>query len=130
MRAVIQRVRRAEVRVNGHAVGTVGTGMLVLLGIGKEDTREAAESLADKIVNLRILSASDSAASRVSSLPIPSSTSIPAPMAPTACPLTRTSALFTLWMTARMAMFSFHSNMQIFPCVCQNAPQAEVHFKM
>jgi len=54
MRAVIQRVKRAEVRVNGHAVGVVGTGLLVLLGIGKEDTPEAAASLADKIVNLRI----------------------------------------------------------------------------
>jgi D-tyrosyl-tRNA(Tyr) deacylase len=54
MRAVIQRVKRAEVRVNGQAVGAVGAGMLVLLGIGKEDTLEVAESLADKIVNLRI----------------------------------------------------------------------------
>jgi len=42
------------VRVDGHAVGVVGGGLLVLLGIGKEDTLEAAESLADKIVNLRI----------------------------------------------------------------------------
>ena len=54
MRAVIQRVKRAEVRINGQAVGTVGAGMLVLLGIGKEDNLEAAGSLADKIVNLRI----------------------------------------------------------------------------
>jgi D-tyrosyl-tRNA(Tyr) deacylase len=54
MRAVIQRVKRAEVRVNGQPVGAVGAGMLVLLGIGKEDNLEAAESLADKIVNLRI----------------------------------------------------------------------------
>jgi len=54
MRAVIQRVKRAEVRINGQAVGTVGAGMLVLLGIGKEDNLEAASSLADKIVNLRI----------------------------------------------------------------------------
>jgi D-tyrosyl-tRNA(Tyr) deacylase len=54
MRAVIQRVKRAEVRVNGQAVGAVGAGMLVLLGIGKEDTPEAADSLAEKIVNLRI----------------------------------------------------------------------------
>jgi len=54
MRAVIQRVKRAEVRVNGHTVGVVGAGMLVLLGISKEDTPEAAASLADKIVNLRI----------------------------------------------------------------------------
>jgi len=54
MRAVIQRVKRAEVRVNGQAVGAVGEGMVVLLGIGQEDSLEVAESLADKIVNLRI----------------------------------------------------------------------------
>jgi D-tyrosyl-tRNA(Tyr) deacylase len=54
MRAVIQRVKRAEVRVNGKAVGGVGEGMLVLLGIGQDDTPEAAQSLADKIANLRI----------------------------------------------------------------------------
>lgn len=54
MRTVIQRVKRAEVRVNGHTVGAIGAGMLVLLGIGKEDTLKAVESLADKIVNLRI----------------------------------------------------------------------------
>jgi D-tyrosyl-tRNA(Tyr) deacylase len=54
MRAVIQRVKRAEVRVHGHAVGAIAAGMLVLLGIGKEDTPEVAESLAGKIVNLRI----------------------------------------------------------------------------
>jgi len=54
MRAVIQRVKKAEVRVNGKAVGAVGAGMLVLLGIGREDTPEVAQSLADKIANLRI----------------------------------------------------------------------------
>jgi len=54
MRAVIQRVKRAEVRVNGKAVGSVGEGIVVLLGIGREDTEETAEWLADKIVNLRI----------------------------------------------------------------------------
>jgi D-tyrosyl-tRNA(Tyr) deacylase len=54
MRAVVQRVKRAEVRVNGNAVGAVDEGMLVLLGIGKEDTPETAASLADKIINLRI----------------------------------------------------------------------------
>ena len=54
MRAVVQRVKRAEVRVNGRVVGAVGEGMVVLLGIGKEDTLEAAASLAEKIVNLRI----------------------------------------------------------------------------
>jgi len=54
MRAVVQRVKRAEVRVNGRVVGAVGEGMVVLLGVGKEDNLEAAESLAEKIVNLRI----------------------------------------------------------------------------
>ena len=54
MRAVIQRVKRAEARVHGQAVGAVGAGMLVLLGIGKEDTLKDAQLLADKIVNLRI----------------------------------------------------------------------------
>jgi len=54
MRAVVQRVKRAEVRVNGRVVGAVGEGMVVLLGVGKEDTQEAAAALADKIVNLRI----------------------------------------------------------------------------
>jgi len=54
MRAVIQRVTRAEVRVDGRVVGAVGAGLLVLLGIGQADTLEAAESLAEKLVNLRI----------------------------------------------------------------------------
>jgi len=54
MRAVVQRVKRAEVRVNGRVVGAVGEGMVVLLGVGKEDTQEAAAALADKVVNLRI----------------------------------------------------------------------------
>ena len=59
MRAVIQRVKRGEVRVNGNAVGSVGEGMVVLLGIGREDTQETAAWLADKIVNLRIFDDSD-----------------------------------------------------------------------
>ena len=54
MRAVVQRVKRAEVRVDGRPVGAVGKGMLVLLGVGKNDTPEDAQSLADKILNLRI----------------------------------------------------------------------------
>jgi D-tyrosyl-tRNA(Tyr) deacylase len=47
-------VKEAEVRVDGRAVGAVGKGMLVLLGVGKNDTPEDAQSLADKILNLRI----------------------------------------------------------------------------
>ena len=54
MRAVVQRVIKGEVRVDGRPVGAVGKGMLVLLGVGKNDTPEDAQSLADKILNLRI----------------------------------------------------------------------------
>jgi len=54
MRAVIQRVKRAEVRVDGDAVGRIGPGLLVLVGIGKDDNEKSGESLADKIAHLRI----------------------------------------------------------------------------
>jgi D-aminoacyl-tRNA deacylase len=54
MRAVIQRVARAEVRVEGAVVGAVGKGLLVLLGVAQEDGEEAARFLADKIAALRI----------------------------------------------------------------------------
>lgn len=55
MRAVVQRVSRAEVRVGGKVVGRIGAGLLVLAGIGADDTAEAASLLTDKILNLRIL---------------------------------------------------------------------------
>ena len=54
MRAVVQRVRRAEVRVDGEVVGRIGLGFVVLLGVGKADTEAAGEALADKIANLRV----------------------------------------------------------------------------
>ena len=54
MRAVIQRVTRAEVRVDGSCVGRINAGLVVLVGIAKEDTPEAGRYLADKIVNLRV----------------------------------------------------------------------------
>lgn len=54
MRAVIQRVRRAQVTVEGRVVGQIGSGLMVLLGIGKGDTAEAASFLAEKTANLRI----------------------------------------------------------------------------
>lgn len=54
MRAVIQRVTHAEVRVQGRTVGRIGPGLVVLVGIGREDTPEAGEWLAEKIANLRI----------------------------------------------------------------------------
>ena len=54
MRAVIQRVRRARVSVDGRVVGEVGAGVLVLLGVGKGDSSESASYLAEKTANLRI----------------------------------------------------------------------------
>jgi len=54
MKAVIQRVSRAQVRVEGQIVGEIAKGILLLLGVGKGDTKAQADSLLDKIVNLRI----------------------------------------------------------------------------
>ena len=54
MRAVVQRVSRAEVRVEGRATGSVGRGLLVLLGVGREDVEEDARLLADKVAALRV----------------------------------------------------------------------------
>jgi len=54
MRAVLQRVSGARVRIDGQVVGEVGRGLLVLLGVAPADTEEAARWLADKIVGLRI----------------------------------------------------------------------------
>ena len=54
MRMVCQRVLEAKVTVNGQPVGTIGKGLLVYLGVGKGDTINDAQFMADKIVNLRI----------------------------------------------------------------------------
>jgi D-tyrosyl-tRNA(Tyr) deacylase len=54
MRAVIQRVSRCRVTVSGTTVGQIGPGLLVLLGIGKDDNEAAADYLAEKIAGLRI----------------------------------------------------------------------------
>jgi D-tyrosyl-tRNA(Tyr) deacylase len=54
MRAVVQRVRRAEVRVGEEVVGRIGFGVVVLLGVGKNDTEASAEALAEKITTLRV----------------------------------------------------------------------------
>ena len=53
MRAVVQRVSRASVEVEGAIVGRVGRGWLVLLGVGSDDGPEDAARLAEKVVNLR-----------------------------------------------------------------------------
>lgn len=54
MRAVIQRVARASVKVDGKIAGEIGVGLAVLLGVGKDDADEDAKYIADKIVSLRI----------------------------------------------------------------------------
>jgi D-tyrosyl-tRNA(Tyr) deacylase len=54
MRAVVQRVSRAKVTVAGEISGEIGRGLLVLLGVGRNDTEAEADYLADKIVGLRI----------------------------------------------------------------------------
>ncbi len=54
MRAVVQRVSRARVQVEGRVVGEIGAGIVVLLGVGREDTPAAAAYLAEKIAGLRI----------------------------------------------------------------------------
>jgi len=54
MRAVVQRVAEASVRVAGETVGTIGQGLLVLLGVGRDDADEDARYLAEKIAALRI----------------------------------------------------------------------------
>ncbi len=54
MRAVVQRVSRAEVRVGGEVAGRIGRGIAVLLGVGHGDTERDAEYLLDKIAGLRI----------------------------------------------------------------------------
>ena len=59
MRAVIQRVSRAAVRVDSKTVGEIGQGLVVLLGIRSGDTREAADSLAERVANLRIFPDAD-----------------------------------------------------------------------
>lgn len=59
MRAVIQRVSEARVRIAGDTVGEIGPGLLVLLGIAPADTDADAQWLADKIARLRIFPDAD-----------------------------------------------------------------------
>jgi D-aminoacyl-tRNA deacylase len=54
MRAVVQRVSRAQVAVKGEIAGEIGLGLLVLLGVGRDDTEADATYLAEKIAGLRV----------------------------------------------------------------------------
>lgn len=54
MRAVVQRVSRAKVAVQGAVTGEIGAGLMILLGVGKQDTSAVAASMAEKLANLRI----------------------------------------------------------------------------
>ncbi len=54
MKFVIQRVNHAQVKIDGKTVGSIGKGFLVLIGIGKSDTREIADKYLKKMLGLRI----------------------------------------------------------------------------
>ena len=54
MRALIQRVTSASVKVDGEIIGKIGKGFLIFLGVYEEDTEEKIEKLTKKIANLRI----------------------------------------------------------------------------
>ena len=59
MKVVVQRVRQAEVLVEGEVVGQIGRGMLVFVGIGKGDVQGDADYLAQKVTQLRMFEDSD-----------------------------------------------------------------------
>jgi D-tyrosyl-tRNA(Tyr) deacylase len=54
MRAVVQRVSRARVTVNGNTTGEIADGLMILLGVGREDTSTVATNMAERIAKLRI----------------------------------------------------------------------------
>lgn len=54
MRAVVQRVLNAEVKVGNEVIGSIDEGLCVLLGVGEKDTKKDADYLIDKIINLRV----------------------------------------------------------------------------
>ena len=54
MRAVVQRVKESKVEVKGEAVGAIGPGLLIFLGVGKDDSEKDCDYLANKIAHLRI----------------------------------------------------------------------------
>ena len=59
MRAVVQRVRSASVRVGDELVGAIGPGLMVLVGVARDDAEADADTLADKVLGLRIFEDDD-----------------------------------------------------------------------
>jgi D-aminoacyl-tRNA deacylase len=59
MRAIVQRVKNARVSVDGNIVGQINAGLLVYLGVGKDDSETDAAFIAEKIANLRIFADSN-----------------------------------------------------------------------
>ncbi|MGC2767078.1 MAG: D-aminoacyl-tRNA deacylase [Candidatus Acidiferrum sp.] len=54
MRAVVQRVSRAKVTVEGKVTGEIGNGLMILLGVGKQDSSMVVAAMAEKVANLRV----------------------------------------------------------------------------
>jgi D-tyrosyl-tRNA(Tyr) deacylase len=65
VRAVVQRVAEAHVNVGREAVGQIGSGLCIFLGVGKQDDEKNADALADKIKNLRIFEDDEGKMNRV-----------------------------------------------------------------
>ncbi|HEY3095804.1 MAG TPA: D-aminoacyl-tRNA deacylase [Acidimicrobiia bacterium] len=59
MRALVQRVTEARVRVDGEVIGEIGTGLCVLVGVTHDDTEATARKLADKVWHLRVFDDAD-----------------------------------------------------------------------
>lgn len=59
MRIVLQRVLRADVRVNGKVTGAIEDGIVVMLGVSADDTENEVRQMADKLINIRIFTDSD-----------------------------------------------------------------------
>ena len=54
MKFVIQRVLESAVKVDGETIGSIGKGLMVLIGVGKDDTRETADKMVKKLIGMRI----------------------------------------------------------------------------
>jgi D-aminoacyl-tRNA deacylase len=54
MRAIVQRVISAKVAVNGRAIGEIGRGFVVLIGVGRDDSEKDADFIADRVMGLRV----------------------------------------------------------------------------